>query len=149
MKKWTIRLLAAGVVGGAAVWFPFGWSTTDYPDLGVVREHRFFGRTTELTADTNRDGKVDFRAAYRWSDPFQGIVDDGTCGDSHVALTEDRNYDGHWDTWVERAGFGADGTCLSLWRADTTGDGSPDWQRQAPYRESEAVYAAIRQERGF
>ena len=148
MRKWTIRLLAAGVVGGAAMWYLFGWSTTDDPDLGIVRQHRFLGRTTEVAADTNHDGKVDFRAAYRWSDPYQGIVD-GPCGDRHVVLSEDRNYDGRWDTWVERAGFSADGTCLSLWSADTTGDESPDWQRQAPYRESQDVYAALYQERGF
>ena len=131
------------VLGVVALWYLFGWSTLDNPSLGIIRQHRYFGRTTILTADTNRDGSIDFRAAYQWSDPYQGTVN-GPCGDNNVLLTEDRNHDGRWDTWVERVGI-----CQLLWRADTTGDGAPDWQLQAPYNESQKVYEVLQEKRGF
>ena len=152
MRHWIIKLLVFGSVGGAgalALWGLFGWSTLDNPTLGVFRYHRFFGRTTTIELDANRDGRADARVEYRWSAPYIGNINVPGGDTSYVVTVADQDLDGRWDTWVEPLGCRADNTCQFLWSADTTGDGAADWWRVASYDEAQEVEAALSRERGF
>ena len=75
--------LASAVVGGSL----FRRQTYDNPELGVITYHYRWGKRAKLTADTNRDGKIDVRAR---------IDDLG----SPAEYWEDSDHDGSFDRHV-------------------------------------------------
>jgi hypothetical protein len=65
----------------------FRRETIDNPQLGVIAYHYRFGRRAEITADTNRDGQINFRA----------LIDELGLPEEYW---EDSDHDGHFDRHV-------------------------------------------------
>jgi len=125
-----------------ASWWAFGWSTSNNPELGVIKEYRWFGRITRVTSDVNQDGTIDGELIARWSEPFEG---NGGIA-SFRSMSEDRNFDGRWDTWILSTDDSPTSTLVS---GDTNGDGSPDWKRPLKYGEYAEAIEELRAIRGF
>ena len=68
--------------------FLFRQEQEDNPDIGLMTYYYRWGRPYELRADTNRDGRADFRAVVLGAESFKG----------HAArpreFWEDRDHDG-------------------------------------------------------
>jgi len=120
----ALLFLASAVGLSLLAWWLFGWSSVDNPALGIMEFHRSFGRVTNATIDTNRDGVIDGEWLFDWAEPYSNEHLGGI--QPYRLLREDRNHDGRWDTWWEPADETDGVTRLS---ADTTGDGEPDWNR--------------------
>ncbi|MGV8039090.1 MAG: hypothetical protein AB2L07_03120 [Thermoanaerobaculaceae bacterium] len=145
-----VRRLASAAVGiiaaAGAGWHFFGWYTEENPGVGRVTVLRRWGRVTVVRFDANRDGKADTEIRWPWRLPYQGHVD-GECGEPWwLRMREDRNLDGTWDTWIARPDTGK--PCSVLIRADTNGDGRPDWEELTTLHDS-AAPARLKAIRGF
>ena len=127
-RKRTVIAIMVSLVG-AVLWgrYAFRTETVDNPSLGFMSYHYQWGRRSWLLADTNRDGKVDFKARLdresglpeeSWEDRDKNgvfevhlIVD----GSSISTLEYDEDQDGHYDT--RKTGTEAS----ALWNKITSG----------------------------
>jgi hypothetical protein len=113
---WNRNLLTAIVVIAAVllvlVGYLFRRQTVDNPALGLITYHYQWNRQVKLTADTNRDGKIDVRARLDsigdpeefWEDSdFNGFMDRHIIMDGaliqRIELDEDE--DGEYERRLE------------------------------------------------
>jgi hypothetical protein len=87
----AIGLLALALAGAVVGGYLFRRQTYDNPELGVITYHYRWGKRAKLTADTNRDGKIDVRAR----------IDDLGFPEE---FWEDSDYDGTFDRHVVMEG---------------------------------------------
>lgn len=140
----VIVLLGTVTSAMAAAWYLFRTTTDDNPALGIIRQHRFFGRVTRVSIDVNRDGTVNGEVLYHWSRPCEGL----TVGPGYeYEYREDRNLDGAWDTWLVPVYEQDERTGILVFKADLDNDGKPDWEFKTD--DSKDGYDQIMRRRGF
>ena len=132
------------LVIGASWWFLF---RSVEVDLGGQRAElkRVFGRVVAVDVDSNRDGRFDAHIQYSWAVPYDGIICGVGCFE-HGLHSEDRNYDGRWDTWYEAVEQGPDPCRYSI-AADMDLDGTADFRTES--EDLASVLLEVKEQRGF
>jgi len=91
-RLWVSAVLAILLLVSLLLLFLFRAQTVDNAALGVITIKYRWGRPFEILADSNRDGKVDYRALV--SAPFGAI---STHTSSALEYWEDADLDGHFE----------------------------------------------------
>jgi len=91
-RLWTIIILIILVILFLVLLFLFRTQTVDNPALGVITFKYKWGRVHQILADSNRDGRIDYRELT--SAPFGAI---STHTSSALQYWEDADFDGHFE----------------------------------------------------
>lgn len=123
-------LLALALIAVVALGYLFRSQTIENPELGVITYHHRWGKRSQLIADTNRDGMIDFRAR----------IDDLGLPEEYW---EDSNHDGAFDRHVIM-----EGTLIQRLELDEDGDGKYERvlggvEAQGFYPQSQGVEALL------
>ena len=119
IKKTRARLAAATLVAifaGVAIFvYLFRTEKFDHPDLGEIQRKYRWGHLHELYADSNRDGRINYRERYGGSSSSRGA-------DSRLLeMWEDRDFDGIFEIHAL-----LDGEVVSRIELDLDQDGEYD-----------------------
>lgn len=144
-RVWVPTLLA---LGGVA-WWLFGVSIHSNEVMTLVL-HRRFGRVlrVDVLYATSR-AQCRERLLYTWAEPFAFGDPLTSCAALAPEAWQDRNCDGHWDTWTRRIGPDAQGRCQVEFEVDTTADGEPDWRFLSAFADIDEAIERIEARRGF
>lgn len=129
-RIFAIGLIALAVASAVVGGYLFRRETYDNPELGVITYHYRWGKRAKLTADTNRDGRIDV---------IDRIDDLG----SPLEYWEDSNHDGTFDRHVVlKEGL------IERVELDQDGDGEYEIilegsEAESFYRQSERVDALL------
>jgi hypothetical protein len=125
----VIGLIALIVASAVVAGYLFRRQTYDNPELGVITYHYRWGKRAWLTADTNRDGKIDVRDR----------IDDLGFPEEYW---EDSNYDGSFDRHVVM-----EGSLIQRVELDEDGDGK--YERVLEGAEAQGFYRQSQSGKGL
>ena len=125
----ALGVVAVGVVVAATAWWLFGYRVEEFPRGGNGWAKRHFGRYTTVSYDHNDDGVPEATIYWTWNDPFTDNHDLNWNG-NWTRRVVDMNGDGNWDVWVTNLCHDDDTAENWEFKADTNGDGEPNWSRR-------------------
>jgi len=91
-RPWRFVIVIISLILSLLMVFLFRVQTIDTPDLGIITYKYKWGKVCQILADSNRDGKVDYREIT--SAPFGAI---STHTSNALEYWEDADFDGHFE----------------------------------------------------